>query len=62
MASPNGIRARHRSGCRAPDSGRCNCKPAYEAFIYLAREKRKVRKTFPSMAEAKAWRSDAQRP
>lgn len=54
-----GIRARHSRSCRTHDGGRCNCQPSYEAFVYLKREDRKLRRTFPSQAEAKAWRADA---
>jgi integrase len=32
---------------------------SYEASIYLKREGRKVRKTFPTLAAAKAWRAEA---
>jgi integrase len=55
-----GIRARHARSCRKhDDDGRCNCTPSWEAFVYLKREERKLRKTFPTQAAAKAWRSDA---
>ena len=39
---------------------RCSCAPQYRAEVYSRRERRRVRKTFSSMAEAKAWRADAQ--
>ena len=57
-----GIRARHSRTCRSLEAnggGRCNCDPSWEAFVYLKREDRKLRKTFPTQAAAKAWRSDA---
>jgi integrase len=54
-----GIRVRHSRACRTAASGRCNCKPSYEAFVFLKRQGRKVRKTFPTQAAAKAWRADA---
>lgn len=59
MAGTTGIRTRHRKGCRNPAGGRCNCSPAYEAWVYVNRDRRKVRKTFDSRAEAKAWRAEA---
>jgi integrase len=34
---------------------------AYQAWVWSKREKRKIYKTFPTMAAAKAWRSDATR-
>lgn len=33
----------------------------YEASVYLKREGKKLRKTFPTLAAAKQWRADAQR-
>lgn len=56
---PAGIRERHARGCPSHDGGRCRCKPSYEAWVYLRREDRKVRKTFARLADAKAWRQDA---
>lgn len=56
-----GIRPRDRQGCHAHEGGRCSCSPGYEAWAFDAREGRKVRKTFPTLAAAKAWRADATR-
>lgn len=56
-----GIVRRHSSACPARDDGRCNCGAGYEAWVYLPREGRKVRKTFRRKSEAKAWRADALR-
>lgn len=58
---PTGIRKRHSRSCRSAGGGRCNCSPSYEASAYSARDGRKVRKTFPTLAAARAWRSDAER-
>jgi integrase len=33
---------------------------SYEASVYLKREKRKIRKTFPTLGAAKSWRAEAQ--
>jgi integrase len=55
-----GIRRRHSKGCRSRAAGRCNCDAGWEASVYLAREQRKVRKTFRAEAEARSWRADAQ--
>jgi integrase len=57
--SPEGIRVRHSRGCRSRDGARCDCRPSYEAWVYLRREDRKLRKTHPTLAAAKAWRADA---
>lgn len=50
-----GIRQRHGRGCRA--QGRCKC--PYEAAVYSKRDGRKIRKTFPTLTAATAWRDDA---
>jgi integrase len=54
-----GIRARHSRACSSRRGGKCSCRPRYQAVVYIAREKRRVVKTFPSLAEAKAWSQDA---
>lgn len=54
-----GIRVRHGRSCRSRESAKCSCRPTYEAFVYLRREDRKVRKSFPTLAAAKSWRADA---
>jgi integrase len=56
-----GVRKRHSKGCSARDGGRCNCNAGWEASIYLAREGKRVTKTFPRKAEAKSWRAEAKR-
>ena len=56
-----GIRKRHSESCSAREGGRCNCGAGYEAWVYLPREGRKVRKTFGRKSEAKVWRADALR-
>lgn len=54
-----GIVKRHAPACPARDGKRCRCNSGWEAWVYLAREKRKVRKTFKTMGEAKSWRAEA---
>lgn len=56
-----GIRVRHSRACRSRVGTRCNCEPSYEAWVFLRREGRKVRKSFPTQAAAKGWRADALR-
>jgi integrase len=58
-AVAEGIRRRHSEGCNSREGGRCNCNAGWEASVYLAREGRKLRRTFPREAEAKSWRADA---
>jgi integrase len=50
-----GIQQRHGRACNA--KGRCKC--PYEAFVYSKRDSKKIRKSFPTQAAAKAWRDDA---
>ena len=54
-----GVRKRHSKGCRSGEGGRCNCKAGWEAWVYLPKEKKKLRKTFARESEAKSWRADA---
>jgi integrase len=56
---PTGIEERHSRSCGSRDGGRCNCKPSYRAWVYDRRSGAKVRKVFPTLAAAKAWRADA---
>lgn len=57
---PTGIRERHARGCGSRTTGAaCSCRPSYEAWVYLKREDRKVRRTFDRLSDAKAWRQDA---
>jgi integrase len=58
-AAPPGVRVRHRRGCIASTGAACRCKPSYEAWVFLPREKRKLRRSFPTLAAAKGWRVDA---
>ncbi len=51
-----GVRQRHGRSC-AGEKTRCSC--PWEAFVYSKRDGKKIRKTFPSQAAAKAWRDDA---
>ncbi len=57
--SQTGIRARHSRTCARHKSGDCDCRPAWEASVYLRRERQKVRKTFATLGEARSWRHDA---
>jgi hypothetical protein len=61
-ASHTGITTRHRNSCpAAEDAGAgCRCSPTYRAQVYDMRTGRKLRKSFPSFAAARAWRSDAE--
>ncbi|MFL5844513.1 MAG: tyrosine-type recombinase/integrase [Solirubrobacteraceae bacterium] len=41
-------------------AGRCGCSPRYRASVWSVRDGKKVRKSFRTLAEARAWRSDGQ--
>lgn len=55
-----GIVKRHSRRCPVHEGKRCRCDGGFEAWVYLVREKRKVRKTFAREDEAKSWRAEAQ--
>jgi integrase len=55
-----GITVRHARGCAASDAGRCRCRPAYQAQVFSPRDRRTIRKSFQTISEARAWRSDTQ--
>lgn len=54
-----GIAVRHRKACPAP-GGRCGCRPAYQAQVWSPRDNTPIRRSFPTLAAARAWRSEAQ--
>jgi len=56
-----GIVRRHSRGCATRSGGRCDCHAGWEASVYITRDERKLRKTFPSLAAARAWRTQAAR-
>lgn len=60
MAHHEGIEIRHSKVCRSRTGGGCSCKPTYQASVWSAVEQKRIRKTFPTLAEARAWRSEAQ--
>ena len=53
-----GITIRHARGCGAQDAGSCRCAPAFQAQVFSPRDRRTIRKSFRSLADARAWRSD----
>jgi integrase len=56
-----GVEVRHARTCRSLEGRRCNCDPSYRAVAFDRRSGKRIRKTFSSLAAARAWRSDAQR-
>jgi len=59
VVSP-GIRVRHGKLCPSRSGGACRCRPTYQASVWSAREGKRLFKTFATLAEAKAWRTEAQ--
>ncbi len=55
-----GIVVRHRRACASHAHGSCSCRPTYQAQAYSSRERRTIRRTFASLAEARAWRQETQ--
>src|SRR2546430_318858 len=54
-----GITVRHARSCGSRTGARCSCKPTYQAKVWSARDQTPIRKTFPTITAAKAWRQDA---
>lgn len=59
-ARHEGVTIRHQSRCASAAGGICNCRPAYQAQAYSPRDRKTLRRSFPTLAAAKAWRADAQ--
>jgi integrase len=60
MAQRTGIEVRHKKACASRSGARCNCQPTYQASVWSARESTRIRKTFATLADARAWRSETQ--
>jgi integrase len=60
-----GITIRHSRKCPAHKDreafcvGKPTCTPTFQAHVWIARDEKRKRKTFTTLAEAKAWRQDA---
>ncbi len=55
-----GIEVRHSRSCGSRAGRRCTCQPGYRVAVYDAIARRKVSKTFRTLAEARRWRATAQ--
>jgi integrase len=55
-----GIVLRHSRRCESRLDGTCSCKPTYQAQAWSARDRKPLRRTFATLAEARAWRQEAQ--
>jgi hypothetical protein len=55
-----GIVLRHARGCRSRERARCSCSSGFQAQVWSAGERETIRKTFRTLAEARAWRHESQ--
>src|SRR5687767_11837918 len=53
-----GVVVRHGRSCACGGGGGCDCEPGFQAQVFVPRDGRTVRKTFRSLAEARAWRAE----
>src|ERR687893_2361789 len=56
---PEGISLRHARSCPSRSGEGCRCTPRYQAQAWSPRERRRLTRTFPTLAAAKGWRYDA---
>lgn len=57
--SQTGIEVRHAPRCGSRRGEPCDCTPGFRAFVWSARDRRRIQKTFPTEAAALRWREDA---
>jgi integrase len=55
-----GIQVRHSRRCPIRAGGACSCTPSYQAQVWAPRDGKPIRKTFATLAAAKAWRQESQ--
>ena len=55
-----GVVARHARSCASRSGRGCSCKPTFQGQVWSPRDRKPIRKTFPTAAEAKVWRQEAQ--
>ena len=55
-----GIQLRHSRRCPAQAGKACSCTPSYQAQVWSPRDRKPIRRTFSSLAAAKAWRQESQ--
>ena len=54
-----GVAEVHAGGCKSGEGEACSCRPRWRAEVWSVRDRRKIRKTFATLAAAKSWRADA---
>ena len=55
-----GITIRHSRSCSTRLGDRCSCTPSFQAQAWSARDGKPLRRTFPTLTAARAWRQEAQ--
>jgi integrase len=57
-----GITTRHHRRCPSREGGKCGkpCVPTHQAWVWSARDSKRIYETFPTVSAARSWRSDAQ--
>ena len=60
MGQLTGITVRHLNACASHEGRKCNCHPTFQASAYSARDQKRLKKTFPTLAAARVWRAEAQ--
>src|SRR2546421_439228 len=58
--TPPGVFARHSPSCASKRGARCSCVPRYQASAWSRRDRKPLRRTFATVAEATAWRRKMQ--
>ena len=56
---PEGISLRHARSCPSRSGGRCRCALDYQAQAWSPRDRKRLTRTFPTLAAARSWRYDA---
>src|SRR5947208_14846714 len=55
-----GIQVRHKTRCASLIGEACSCSPSYQAQVWSPRDGKPIRRTFATLAEARAWRQETQ--
>ncbi len=56
---PEGVSLRHSRHCRSRAGGTCECRPSYQAQVFSPADRKTIRRTFRTLADARAWRAQA---
>jgi integrase len=55
-----GIAFRHSRNCASRQGALCSCRPTYQAQVWVAAQRKPIRRSFRMLAEARAWRQETQ--